>query len=69
MCLNDEKRVNSTICRDQILTESLQEFWEESLENVEESIRSIHALLFSSWIRRHEIMSCIAKKTGESDAK
>ena len=36
--LDDGKRVNSTIYRDQILTEPLQEFWEESFGNMEEPI-------------------------------
>jgi len=33
--LDDGKKVNSTIYRDQILTEPLQEFWEESFGDME----------------------------------
>ena len=36
--LNDGKRLNSIIYRDHILTESLQEFWEESFGSAEEPI-------------------------------
>ena len=36
--LADGKKVNSTVYRDQILTGPLQEFWEESFEDLEEPI-------------------------------
>ena len=36
--LEDGKKVNSTIYRDQILTGPLQEFWEESFADLEEPI-------------------------------
>ena len=36
--LEDGQKVNSTIYRDQILTEPLQEFWEESFEEIREPI-------------------------------
>ena len=36
--LRDRQKVNSTIYRDQILTGPLQEFWEESFEEIQEPI-------------------------------
>jgi len=36
--LGEEKTVNSTVYRDQILTEPLKEFWEESFGDVKEPV-------------------------------